>query len=363
MVSKPVPSVVPYTMLLLLLPLLLFMVLLLLLLLWLNTAIWCVFMVFCAANISDPSCRGMVKMSVSAASAAAAAGDGGINDDDDDDDKEQKEEQPAKSGIRDACLFNVEQRLQLDTDIKYSKFAVSEQEQAQSARIQRKLQESIASTLQHRRSASHNRLVCIADRRTQFYDLKVVQEAEHKETEKDNDDGDGVPVITVDDSKLNSKQEDEFYVFQPPGNYGQFPHAYSQEHLQYLSREYMLPSTKVRHPESGHVSAMHGVYNDFSHQMFTISFCCHSADDIKIQWFVNGRNIRITSLHNFTKIWPEFFEASQRTDSLLARIQADILSRWKLPLRNEEYAQFERDLLRGVPSSTPPSPSSSAQHL
>eukprot|EP01083_Nonionella_stella_P002593 7430_1 len=75
---------------------------------------------------------------------------------------------------------------------------------------------------------------------------------------------------------------------------GVIPHDYSQEHLHYLSKN----------PEYGY-KEISGAYNDFDPQMFTISFCCLSKNDIRLQWFINGWNMRISKKANFTKIWQD----------------------------------------------------------
>ena len=128
-------------------------------------------------------------------------------------------------------------------------------------------------------------------------------------------------------------------------NYEKFSHEYGQEHLQYLSREYMLPPVIIKDVYQDTYTPHSGTYNPFNSQMFTVSFCCHSKNDIRLQWYVNGRNMRMPSRKNFTNIWPEFFEEGQRSDEIIQKITR-LLVNWKLPIKNKEYAAYEKDLLR-----------------
>ena len=162
------------------------------------------------------------------------------------------------------------------------------------------------------------------------------------EDEKEN----MLPIIEVDKDKLNTRTKDEFFVFQPPQKYGQFNTDYGQEHLQFLSKEYILPPVIIKDPKQKTYAVHSGTYNSYNSQMFTISFCCHSKSDIRLHWYVNGWNMRIPKTENFVKIWPEFFEESQRIDDILTKIQNDIIQKWKLPIMNKEYEAYSKDLLR-----------------
>merc|ERR1712228_201328 len=184
---------------------------------------------------------------------------------------------------------------------------------------------------------SHNRLVCIADRRDKFYDFTLLGDDDHQKYHNN-------AYAPKDFSKLN--ENEKIFVFQPPSFYGQFSHDYVQEHMQYLSREYMLPSVILKDPKSLMYTKVKGTYNRFDAQMFTVSFCCHSKTDIRLQWFYNAWNIRLPKLENFVKIWPEFFEKTKENQEAIEKIKKNILPNWKLPIRNREYEMYENDLLR-----------------
>ena len=79
--------------------------------------------------------------------------------------------------------------------------------------------------------------------------------------------------------------------------------------------------------------------------MFTISFCCHSKNDVRLHWYINGWNMRIPKVSNFTKIWPEFFEESERNEENIKKVE-ELLENWRLQIKNKEYAAYEQDLLR-----------------
>merc|ERR1712129_366846 len=105
------------------------------------------------------------------------------------------------------------------------------------------------------------------------------------------------------------------------------------------------------HPHKGTAMNQHGTFNDFDSQMFTLSFCCHSQRDVRLQWFVNGWNLRLVRLQNFVKIWPEFFEKSARNVQAVDKIESELLQQWKLPLTDKEYELYEKDMLRFASSS------------
>ena len=299
----------------------------------------------------------------------------------------------------DLSLLNVEQRLKLDKEVDYEKFEVDIEDTKQVSRFQRELQTKIINALKknmkkggkHERGGSHNRLVCIADRREKYYNLKVLgdeakqeyltgnntisdpnifpsrqkrkpkkkpkkkrkvndnddEKKEMKDNESDTDDEEIPPIIEIDTDGLNTREKDEFFIYQPPREYGRFSHDYGQEHLQFLSREYMLPRAIIKDPiQKVYKDVPQGTYQEYNSQMFTVSFCCHSRNDVRIQWYINGWNMRIPKTSNFIKIWPEFFTKSQRNKQLLQKIQKDILDKWKLPIKNREYEAYEKDLLR-----------------
>lgn len=313
--------------------------------------------------------------------------------------------------------MNVEDRLKMDDDLKYEKLEVNieqngDQDTSDSIGIfKRNLINTLKNSL-HTKQESHNRLVCIADRREKYYDFKLCgpddkqkyltglnpgqklpnghikpssinintnnntntnntnntsnkppinddddDDDEQKENNKDNNidtydlqqlisNDEKLPIIELDKTKLKEKKCDEFYIFQPPREYGQFNHEYGQEHLQYLSREYMLPPAIIKDVHQGVYAKHSGTYNSFNSQMFTLSFCCHSKNDIRLHWYINGWNMRIPKISNFVKIWPEFFEKDERDDEKIKKIKEDLLSQWRLKIKNKEYEAYEKDLLR-----------------
>ena len=190
-------------------------------------------------------------------------------------------------------LFNVEQMLRLDHDLGYREFDIDCREimvigwirrfSSDAAMvipteiisliieyiadamkiIRQQLKECIQSQLQH---ASHNRLVCIIDRRTEYYDFKLLGPAhlprylsgsdpahplpnankpQHNDVIEDSNHHDGIIILEIDQNKMNTRMKDEVYIFQPPDIYGHFHEDYAQEHLQFLSKEYMLPTAVI----------------------------------------------------------------------------------------------------------------------
>ena len=317
-------------------------------------------------------------------------------DDDDDESSTSRNSFDEKKQIdhRLCVLFNIEQMLKLD-DVNYQKFDVDCRQIILYAwikqyHLEKDLKkviplEIIAHIIQYipnLRGAilpsqllndmkkhiqfaypSRNRLVCIVDRRREYYDFKVLGN-DHKqryrthrspyfplpdaqnELQDDDEFLRRLRILEVDENARNTKINDQVFIFQPPGKYGHFDEDYSQEHLQYLSREYMLPPAIVCDRNMNAYRRYSGTYNLFESQMFAISFCCHDKENIRLQWFINGWSMRISRGSNFTKIWPEYFEGSQQRESMLERIQSEILSKWKLPIRDKHYAAYEKDLMR-----------------
>eukprot|EP01083_Nonionella_stella_P010966 31175_1 len=276
---------------------------------------------------------------------------------DDDDDDDESEDDCKENVVNDTSILDLEARLKLDKDLKYEKFEADLSNDSTLHKLKRTLQRTIQSCLSKdkgNRGGSHNRLVCIVDRRDKYHGIKVLGDKERNmwlnqsalDQSDQKDDANALPpIIEIDETAVSHKKCDEIFVFQPPGNNGVIPHDYSQEHLHYLSKEYMLPKVILKNPEFGYKTIC-GAYNDFDSQMFAISFCCHSESDIRLQWFINGWNMRIPKKANFTKIWPEFFAKTKENTESIERIQKEILSQWKLPIKNKEYELYEKDLLR-----------------
>eukprot|EP01084_Bolivina_argentea_P251384 421610_1 len=212
--------------------------------------------------------------------------------------------------------------------------------------LQQKLQGKIEQLLQCNDDKSHNRLVCIVDRRDKYYDFKLLDTTDCTE-ELFNGDALGIPLIEIDQTKkVNIKNKDEIFIFQPPRGYGSFHYDFSYEHLRYLSKEYMLPKCVLMDPKGlGYKTNIYGTYNDFDQQMFTLSYCCYSKSNIRLQWFINRWNMRISKLNNFVKIWPEYFVENEQNINI-EEIKKNVLKRWKLPIVNKEYQAYEKDLLR-----------------
>ena len=183
-----------------------------------------------------------------------------------------------------------------------------------------------------------NRIICIIDRRDWYYDIHVVS------------DGD-IKTIEPNENKITSKNYDEVYAYNPPIEYCLFQGDDTMnliEHSIKISRDYIFPKCIIRESDedqTGHVmDNCYGLGYSFDGQAFAVSFSCLKQKYCFMNWFVNGWNLRISKAENIAKFWSQFFSDVEEDE--LQRIESDIISKWKLKLRDDIYTALENDILR-----------------
>ena len=219
-----------------------------------------------------------------------------------------------------------------------------------------------------------NRIICIIDRREWYYDVSFVSHTTlpgltnantftepsrsrsiftpNTDTKSSSNPGHKrVKTIEANQNKITSKNYDEVYLYNPPKEYCLFQDRENLiEHSIRVSRDYILPECILRErieDNDGLESAMdhcYGLGYSFAGQAFAVSFCCLKKNYCHMNWFVNGWNLRISKAENIPKFWSRFF--SNVTDDEIEKIDKEIITKWKLKLKDETYAALERDILR-----------------
>ena len=136
-------------------------------------------------------------------------------DDDSDGDENEKKKQDLDKDIRHDCsILNVEQRIKMDEELKdkYVKMEVDIEKTQETVTFKRNLIDNIEKALSHRNNPSHNRLVCIVDRRHKYYDFKMT-ESQDEIDQFVGDNHEKAPYIKIDADKLKKKKDDRFFIF------------------------------------------------------------------------------------------------------------------------------------------------------
>jgi hypothetical protein len=245
-------------------------------------------------------------------------------------------------------------------------------------------------------SKSNNRLVCILDRRKHYFQFELIdidEEENHNSNNNSrsrsrnrnhNNNPEEEKYTAVAEEEQSQEKRKVFYmqkraqmltnshpkcyIYQPASEYGRIRGDFCQEHLFWLSKEYVFPCSMVMENNSRHCLANYGTGYHFNGQMFLLSFCCHSESDVRLYWYFDSKVIRIDDISFFTQMWPTYFVDSYDTDTdnneneneskdencnnddvnLIALIENEFLANWTLPITAQIYDNYKQELLKVV---------------